>query len=86
MATPHRSCSTCGRERPVQLQMTVRAGPVITLLSCSACEDRIWLIDGEPGSVAEVLAAIAGDDGFVLGPTHRVPRARAHRPAALRLL
>lgn len=72
-----RTCSSCGRQRPVELQMTVKAGPVITLLSCTACENRSWLVDGEPASVDVVLAAAAGDADFVLAPSRRALREQA---------
>lgn len=69
-----RTCSGCGRERPVELQMTVKAGPVLTLVSCAACETRTWLVDGEVAGVDAVLAAAAGRADFVLAPSRRAVR------------
>lgn len=76
MADPSRTCSACGKEGPVELQMTVKAGPELTLLSCSRCETRTWLVDGEPAGVEAVLAAAAGDPSFVLEPSRRSVRGR----------
>lgn len=81
MGTTPRTCSSCGCQHPVELQMTVKAGPELTLLSCSACEHRGWLIDGRPASVEAVLSAAAGDKDFVLAPTRRELRKQAHAPS-----
>lgn len=77
MATPPRTCSSCGRERPVELQMTVKGGQVVTMLSCTACENRTWLVDGEVASMEAVLAATNGDADFVLAPSRRSGREQA---------
>lgn len=84
MTTRPRTCSSCGRPRPVELQISVKAGPVITMMSCSACENRSWLIDGEPASRDAVLAAAAGDADFVLAPSRRSVREAAAAPPAAR--
>lgn len=84
MTTPPRTCTSCGRQRPVELQMSVKAGPAITMLSCTACESRTWLIDGVPSSVDAVLAAAAGDADFVLAPSKRSVREQAAAPTPRR--
>lgn len=71
MADAHRTCSSCGRPRPVELEMTVH-GSLVTLLSCTACDQRTWLVDGQPVPVQTMLAFVAGDPDFVLSP-HRRP-------------
>lgn len=83
MGTTPRTCSNCGRHA-VELQMTGRAGPVLTLLSCNACGNRGWLVDGDAAGVDAVLAAAAGDDDFVLVPSRRTLRARATTAPGLR--
>jgi hypothetical protein len=77
MATGHRNCSSCGQQRYIEVRMTVKAGPVLTLLSCNACENRRWLLDGETASVNAVLAAAAGEEDFVLVPRRRALRRQA---------
>lgn len=76
-STPPRTCNSCGRQRPIELEMTVKAGPVLTLLSCTTCEHRTWLVDGQAAGVGDVLAAAAGDEDFLLSPSRRISRKRA---------
>lgn len=79
MTSTTRRCSTCGGQRLVELQMTVKAGPVLTMLRCSACESSSWLVDGVPTEVEGVLAAAARDPHFVLTPSRRAVRAQPGR-------
>lgn len=77
MGMTPRTCTGCGRQHPVELQMTVKGGPELTLLSCGACEHRTWLIDGATADVEAVLSAAAGDKDFVLVPIRRERRKQA---------
>lgn len=74
--SPPRSCNSCGRQHPLELEMTVNSGSVLTLLSCNGCEHRTWLLNSETAGVGAVLAAAAGDDAFVLAPSRGIGRKR----------
>jgi hypothetical protein len=57
--------------------MTVGAGTTLTMLSCSGCEARTWLADGEPVSTDEVLKITSGDPDFAVRPSPKAQRRRA---------
>jgi Zn-finger nucleic acid-binding protein len=74
-----RSCPSCGRSGPIELQMSVKTGQELTMLSCPSCETRSWLADGEPVPRDEVLRLTSGDPDFVVKPPAngvRKPRKR----------
>ena len=73
MADP-RSCASCGKPGPVELEMKVKSGQTLTMLSCSTCETRTWLADGEPVPVADILKITAGDPDFVVTPSVKTQR------------
>jgi hypothetical protein len=58
----------------VELEMKVKGGQVLTMLSCSQCETRTWLSDGAPVSVADVLKLTAGDPEFTVTPSVKAQR------------
>jgi hypothetical protein len=62
-------CVICGRGRPVELQMTVKSGQVLTMVSCPGCETRSWYADGTPVTKGEVLKITANDPDFVVVPS-----------------
>lgn len=74
-----RQCESCGRTGPVELQMTVNSGQELTLLSCSGCEARTWLVDGQPVSKEEALRVTSGNPDFVVVPSVRKPKRSAPR-------
>jgi hypothetical protein len=74
-----RTCATCGRPGPIELEMTVGGGQTLTLLSCSRCETRSWLADGEPVSMDDVLKITAGDPDFTVSPSPTTQRRSARR-------
>ena len=55
-------CPRCGSAGQVELQMRNKDGPQLTMLSCSQCENRTWLADGELLSREEALAVVSGRD------------------------
>jgi hypothetical protein len=57
--------------------MTVGSGTTLTLLSCSRCEGRTWLADGELISMDEVLKLTSGDPDFAVAASPRKQRRRA---------
>lgn len=61
-------CGSCGRGRPIELQMTTKAGRVLTMRSCPRCESRSWLADGAPVSSDDILRLTADDPDFALVP------------------
>ena len=73
------TCRDCGRPGPVELQMTVKGGQELTMLSCTRCQARSLLSDGEPVSREEVLQLTSGNPDFVQLPTERAPRKRGAR-------
>jgi DNA-directed RNA polymerase subunit RPC12/RpoP len=73
------TCVACGREGPVELQMTVKSGQVLTMVSCPKCESRSWYADGTPVSKEEVLKITANDPEFVVVPSPSKARARPRR-------
>ena len=52
-----RSCEACERDM-VAISLTTPDGPV-TMYSCSPCERRVWLIDGEERPIDNVLEQLA---------------------------
>lgn len=68
------TCAHCGRPGPVELEMKVKSGQTLTMLSCSACETRSWLADGEPVEMADVLKITAGDPDFTVTPSVKSQR------------
>ena len=60
------TCRHCGRPGQIELQLTIKEGPAMTMLSCGGCEHRTWLVDGEEVSKARALAVVAGRDDFAL--------------------
>ena len=52
-----RSCEACGRDM-VAISLTTPDGPV-TMYSCSPCERRVWLIDGQERPIDNVLEQLA---------------------------
>jgi hypothetical protein len=76
MPTPA-ACIVCGRERPIELQMTAKNQQLLTMLSCPKCETRSWYADGVPVTMQEVLKITANDPEFVVMPT--ASRVRAAR-------
>lgn len=75
---PEQVCATCGQPRPLELQMTVKSGQVLTMVSCSRCETRTWFADGEPVSMDEVLKITSGNPDLVIEPSTRAPK---HAPS-----
>ena len=75
---PEQVCATCGQPRPLELQMTVKSGQVLTMVSCSRCETRTWFADGEPVSMDEVLKITSGNPDLVIEPSARAPK---HAPS-----
>ena len=68
------ACVVCGRERPIELQMTVKNDQVLTMISCPKCETRSWYADGSPVTMDEVLKITANDPEFVVMPVASKPR------------
>ena len=60
------TCRHCGRPGQIELQLTIKEGPAMTMLSCGRCEHRTWRVDGEEVSKARALALVAGRDDFAL--------------------
>ena len=71
---PEQVCATCGQPRPIELQMSVKSGQVLTMVSCSRCETRTWFADGEPISMDDVLKITSGNPQFVVNPSLRAPK------------
>jgi len=71
---PEQVCATCGQPRPLELQMTVKSGQVLTMVSCSRCETRTWFADGQPISMDDVLKITSGNPEFVVNPSTRAPK------------
>lgn len=46
--------------------MQVKSGRVLTMTSCSHCEVRTWVCDGEVLTQQEALQLAAGDPDFLL--------------------
>ena len=63
------TCVVCGRERPIELQMTAKNDQVLTMLSCPKCETRSWYADGTAVTVQEILRITANDPEFVVMPS-----------------
>jgi hypothetical protein len=61
-------CPRCGGTGQIELQMRNKDGPTMTMLSCGRCENRTWLVDGEPMSREQVLAVVSGRPDFQLPP------------------
>jgi len=64
-----RQCANCSHTGLVELQMTVKSGHELTMLSCSRCEARTWLVDEQPVDRDEVLKITSGDPDFVVQPS-----------------
>jgi hypothetical protein len=75
---PEQVCATCGRPKPLELQMKVKSGQVPTMVSCASCESRTWFADGEEVSMDDVLKITSGDPDFVVNPSARAPK---HAPS-----
>jgi len=75
---PEQVCATCGQPRPLELQMTVKSGQVLTMVSCQRCESRTWFADGEAISMDDVLKITSGNPEFVVTPSARAPK---HAPS-----
>ncbi|MCW2573265.1 MAG: hypothetical protein JWO88_3323 [Frankiales bacterium] len=73
------ACAVCGRERPIELQMTAKNNQVLTMLSCPKCETRSWYADGTPVTMQEVLQITANDPEFVVMPSPGKARANRRR-------
>lgn len=65
------SCGGCGRAGPLQLQMTVRTGETLSLVSCPRCETRTWFADDDPISRDDLYRLASGKDDFTLSPSKR---------------
>lgn len=65
------ACRGCGRSNPLELQMTVRSGQTLSLVSCPRCETRTWFADGEPISEDELYRLASGKSDFTLTPSKR---------------
>lgn len=76
---PERSCPQCGQKNPIELEMKVRGGQTLTMLSCSGCETRSWLADGQPVSTSDVLKLTNGDPDFTVTPSPTTQRRTAKR-------
>jgi hypothetical protein len=61
-----RRCEKCDRPNPVELAMKVKSGQTLTMLSCSGCEARSWLADGEPIAKEDMLKLTSGDPDFAM--------------------
>lgn len=81
MASATVTCPGCGRPGAVELQMKVKGGQELTMLSCNQCDARSWLADGSPLSRAEVLKLTSGDPDFIHAPRERAGRKGAAAPA-----
>ncbi|MBK5306137.1 MAG: hypothetical protein JJD92_05565 [Frankiaceae bacterium] len=74
-----RRCPECGQPNPIELEMKVKGGQALTMLSCGRCEARSWLSDGEPVSKSDVLKLTAGDPDFTVVPSPKTQRRTAKR-------
>src|SRR4051812_4007030 len=70
------ACVNCGRERPMELQMSAKNGQVLTMVSCPKCETRSWYADGTAVTMDEVLKITANDPEFVVMPSTGKQRSR----------
>lgn len=57
-------CTSCGRGRPLAVDMKAKTGQQLTMLSCPRCETRTWLADGVAVPMEEVLKITSGDPEF----------------------
>lgn len=57
-------CTSCGRGRPLAVDMKAKTGQQLTMLSCPRCEARTWLADGVAVPMEEVLKITSGDPEF----------------------
>lgn len=64
-------CSRCGRARPIELEMKLKSGQTLRMISCTRCETRSWTADGEPMELDDVLRLTSGDPDFVKSPVIR---------------
>jgi hypothetical protein len=71
---PEQVCATCGQPRPLELQMQVKSGQVLTMVSCPRCETRTWCADGQQISMDDVLKITSGNPDFVVNPSLRAPK------------
>lgn len=76
---PGRECAGCGRPGPIELEMTNKSGQVLTMLSCTRCEARSWLVDGQQIGRDDVLKLTSGDPDFVMVPSVQPRRASRAR-------
>ena len=53
--------------------MRNKGGPLLTMLSCSQCENRTWLADGELRDAVIASLAVAGVDGTLEDRLQRKP-------------
>jgi len=61
-------CPACSVGKQIELEITTKAGEVLTLQSCMRCETRTWLTGGHRIDRDEVLRLSAGDADFALQP------------------
>jgi DNA-directed RNA polymerase subunit RPC12/RpoP len=64
-------CSRCGRARPIELEMKLKSGQTLRMISCTRCEPRSWTADGEHVGLDDVLRLTSGDPDFVKVPVVR---------------
>lgn len=74
---PDQACPSCGRPGVVELEMKVKSGQLLTMLSCSGCETRSWFADGAPLPLKDVLKITAGDPSFEVKPSVKAEKRRA---------
>lgn len=68
-------CPACSTGKQIELEMTTKAGNVLTLRSCMRCEARSWFVDGKPVGRDELLRATSANSEFELRqPPPRAPR------------
>jgi DNA-directed RNA polymerase subunit RPC12/RpoP len=73
------ACVNCGREGPIELQMTVKNGQILSMVSCTRCESRSWYADGMPVTTDEVLKITADNPEFVVVPSVSKTRSKPRR-------
>lgn len=59
--------------------MKAKDGQRLSMLSCTRCEKRSWLADGEPISTRDALKPAAGDPNFAMRPSVTAKRRVAMR-------
>lgn len=71
------ACLNCGREGPIELEMKVKGGQTLSMISCTSCECRTWFADGEQVTSQQALQLAAGDPSFVITPSVKTKRRTA---------